>query len=57
MAEVEMIRQYGTGWYHAFWSGELQVGDVMPLRYFGRDLVAWGPWLTRTALICSSLRK
>jgi 3-ketosteroid 9alpha-monooxygenase subunit A len=38
---VEMIRQYGTGWYHALWSAELPVGGVRPLRYFGRDLVAF----------------
>lgn len=41
MDQVETIRQYGTGWYHAFWSEELEIGDVMPLKYFGRDLVAF----------------
>ncbi|OLT18647.1 hypothetical protein BJF78_00615 [Pseudonocardia sp. CNS-139] len=39
--EIPAIRQYGTGWYVALWSGDLGVGDVMPLRYFGADLVAF----------------
>lgn len=30
-----------TGWYQVAWSAELGPGDVRPLRYFGRDLVAW----------------
>ncbi|MET7401034.1 Rieske 2Fe-2S domain-containing protein [Dactylosporangium sp. NPDC005572] len=35
------VRAYGTGWYHALYSGELPVGVVKPLRYFGRDIVAF----------------
>jgi nitrite reductase/ring-hydroxylating ferredoxin subunit len=35
------VRDYGTGWYHAFWSGELPVGGTLSLRYFGTDLVAF----------------
>jgi 3-ketosteroid 9alpha-monooxygenase subunit A len=38
---VPTARQYGTGWYLALWSGELTEGDVVPLKYFGRDLVAF----------------
>lgn len=32
---------YPTGWFQVAWGGELQVGDVRPLRYFGRDLVLY----------------
>lgn len=30
---------YPTGWYQIGWSDELAVGDVKPIRVFGRDLV------------------
>ena len=30
-----------TGWFQVCWSAELAVGDVKPLRYFARDLVAF----------------
>jgi 3-ketosteroid 9alpha-monooxygenase subunit A len=40
-ADVPSTRQFGTGWYLALWSGELEVGTVVPLRYFSRDLVAF----------------
>src|ERR1700759_4275776 len=29
------------GWFPALLSSELNPGEVKPLRYFGRDLVAW----------------
>lgn len=35
------VRAYGTGWYHAAYSAELAVGAVLPLRYFGHDIVAF----------------
>lgn len=35
------VRAYGTGWYHALYSAELAPGEVKPLRYFGRDIVAF----------------
>ena len=28
-----------TGWFHAYWADELAPGDVVPLHYFGEDLV------------------
>jgi len=30
-----------TGWFQVGWSADLAVGDVVPLHYFGRDLVAF----------------
>jgi 3-ketosteroid 9alpha-monooxygenase subunit A len=30
-----------TGWFQIGWSTDFEVGDVEPLRYFGRDLVAY----------------
>lgn len=30
---------FPTGWFQVGWSDELAVGDVVPLRFFGRDLV------------------
>jgi 3-ketosteroid 9alpha-monooxygenase subunit A len=30
-----------TGWFQVAWSAELTRGEVRPLRYFGRDLVAY----------------
>jgi phenylpropionate dioxygenase-like ring-hydroxylating dioxygenase large terminal subunit len=30
-----------TGWFQVAWSGDLGPEAVIPLRYFGRDLVAW----------------
>lgn len=30
-----------SGWFHVLWSAELGIGDVRPLRYFGKDLVAY----------------
>ena len=30
-----------TGWFHIAWSGEIPAGTVKPLRYFGKDLVAF----------------
>lgn len=32
---------YPSGWYQVAWADELEVGDVRPLRYFGRDLVLY----------------
>ncbi|MGB7113858.1 MAG: Rieske (2Fe-2S) protein, partial [Mycobacterium sp.] len=30
-----------TGWFQVAWSADLAVGEVVPMRYFGRDLVAF----------------
>jgi 3-ketosteroid 9alpha-monooxygenase subunit A len=30
-----------TGWFQVAWSKDLTAGDVIPLRYFGEDLVAY----------------
>lgn len=30
-----------TGWFQIGWSEEIGVGDVVPMKYFGRDLVAY----------------
>ncbi|MGM0930535.1 MAG: Rieske 2Fe-2S domain-containing protein [Actinomycetota bacterium] len=30
-----------TGWFQIGWSGQLAVGEVKPMRYFGRELVAY----------------
>lgn len=30
---------FGRGWYQVAWSGEIGLGDVVPLRYFNEDLV------------------
>jgi 3-ketosteroid 9alpha-monooxygenase subunit A len=32
-------RGYPCGWFQVAWSGDVQPGDVIPLRYFGQDLV------------------
>ena len=32
---------YPTGWFAALWSHELPVGKVVPVHYFGQDLVVW----------------
>lgn len=34
-------RDFPTGWFHAGWSAEFERGQSYPLRYFGRDLVAY----------------
>ena len=35
------FRAFPTGWFQVAWSGEVERGDVRPLRYFGRDLVLY----------------
>jgi phenylpropionate dioxygenase-like ring-hydroxylating dioxygenase large terminal subunit len=30
-----------TGWFQVLWSAELGVGEVRPMHYFGRDLIAY----------------
>ncbi len=30
-----------TGWFQVAWSGDIGQEQVVPLRYFGRDLVAY----------------
>lgn len=30
-----------TGWFQVAWSSDLAPGDVIPLHYFGQDLVAY----------------
>lgn len=32
---------YPSGWFQVAWAGELGIGDVRPLHYFGRDLVLY----------------
>lgn len=32
---------FPSGWYQIAWAAELEVGDVRPLHYFGRDLVLY----------------
>lgn len=32
---------YASGWYQVGWSGQFAPGDVVPLRYFGTDLVCY----------------
>lgn len=32
---------FPSGWFQVAWAGELAVGDVQPLHYFGRDLVLY----------------
>lgn len=32
---------FPTGWFHVGWSAEFEPGRVQPMRYFGRDLVAF----------------
>jgi phenylpropionate dioxygenase-like ring-hydroxylating dioxygenase large terminal subunit len=32
---------YPSGWFHIAWTQELSAGQVMPLHYFGRDLVLY----------------
>lgn len=30
-----------TGWFQVGWSADIGTGDVVPMRYFGQDLVAY----------------
>ncbi|MFZ4110018.1 MAG: aromatic ring-hydroxylating oxygenase subunit alpha [Polymorphobacter sp.] len=41
VAERGLDIPYPFGWYPALLSSELAIGEVKPLRYFGRDLVIW----------------
>jgi phenylpropionate dioxygenase-like ring-hydroxylating dioxygenase large terminal subunit len=41
VAERNLDLPYPFGWFVACYSDELAVGEVKPLRYFGRDLVLW----------------
>ena len=41
VAERGLDMPYPFGWYPALLSSELAIGEVKPLRYFGRDLVIW----------------
>ncbi len=41
VAERNLDIPFPYGWFPALLSDELSVGDVRPLRYFGRDLVIW----------------
>jgi phenylpropionate dioxygenase-like ring-hydroxylating dioxygenase large terminal subunit len=40
-SKTSPAREFGTGWYHALYTGELSQGEVKPLKYFGQDLVAF----------------
>jgi len=40
-AERNLDIPFPFGWFPALLSSELKLGQVKPLRYFGRDLVAW----------------
>lgn len=33
------LPRYPTGWFQVAWSSDLKPGDVLPLQYFGKDLV------------------
>lgn len=33
--------RYPTGWFQVAWSSDLEPGGVVPLKYFGKDLVAF----------------
>jgi phenylpropionate dioxygenase-like ring-hydroxylating dioxygenase large terminal subunit len=37
------MQRYPNGWFQVAYSGELAPGAVMPLRYFGQDLVLFRP--------------
>lgn len=37
----QLLSMHPTGWFQIGWSAELEVGDVIPLRYFSTDLVAF----------------
>ena len=41
MAAREPFAGYPKGWFLACFSGDLAPGEVKPMRYFGRDLVAY----------------
>jgi phenylpropionate dioxygenase-like ring-hydroxylating dioxygenase large terminal subunit len=41
IADRNLDLPYPYGWYPTLFSSELKVGEVKPLRYFGRDLVMW----------------
>jgi phenylpropionate dioxygenase-like ring-hydroxylating dioxygenase large terminal subunit len=41
VAERNLDIPFPYGWFVALLSDELGIGQVKPLRYFGRDLVAW----------------
>lgn len=34
-------QEFPSGWFHIAWSHELRRGDVVPMRYFGKDLVCF----------------
>lgn len=40
MAEMALSMK-PTGWFQLGWSADIGIGDVKPLKYFGRDLVAY----------------
>ncbi len=35
------VTSYPTGWFHIVYGDELQPGEVLPVSYFGRDLVCY----------------
>jgi 3-ketosteroid 9alpha-monooxygenase subunit A len=41
LAERGLPSSFPTGWFQVAWAEELQSGEVLPLRYFARDLVLW----------------
>jgi phenylpropionate dioxygenase-like ring-hydroxylating dioxygenase large terminal subunit len=41
VSERNLDTPFPFGWYPAMLSSELDIGEVKPLRYFGRDLVIW----------------
>jgi phenylpropionate dioxygenase-like ring-hydroxylating dioxygenase large terminal subunit len=36
-----LLSMQPTGWFQVRWSADVAVGDVLPLRYFGRELVCF----------------
>ena len=41
MIEGFPYREYPTGWFQVAWSQQVEAGQVLPLEYFGRKLVAY----------------
>jgi hypothetical protein len=39
--ERNLPHEFPFGWYIVAYSDEVQPGDVVPLRYFGQELVLW----------------
>jgi 3-ketosteroid 9alpha-monooxygenase subunit A len=38
---MDQLSMHPTGWFQVAWSADLAIGDVVPLHYFGTELVAF----------------